>query len=215
MLGARAVTVGLHGRLLASPLRCAAGRLFTQSSKHTLPSSTSARKNREMFDLSEGEGLARGRTRKIKNRCYVWKNFRVILLKGGPHTLAPYYEGGSNRMLGCPSDPGDRRKHQVELVGTYRGNLGRGIACRSSQRRERERERESMSDYPFKPEPSTSNEVRDRPPAWKIAAPPPSFARPCHRSVSLQAPVTGGCSKPRTRHRLWVRLEALVFRIHR
>ena len=171
-----------------------------------------------MFDLSQGEGLARGEHEKSKIDVMFWKNFRVILPKGGPHTLAPYYEGGSNRMLGCPSDPGDRRKHQVELVGTYRGNLGRGIACRSSQRRdrdrERERERESMSDNPFKPEPSTSNEVRDRPPAWKIAA-RPATPRPCHRSVSLQAPVTGGCSKPRTRHRLWVRLEALVFRIHR
>ena len=47
-----------------------------------------------------------------------------------------------------------------------------------TEKRERERERESMSDNPFKPEPSTSNEVRDRPPAWKIAAPPPSFAPP-------------------------------------
>ena len=145
MLGARAVTVGLHGRLLASPLRCAAGRLFTQSSKHTLPSSTSARENREMFDLSEGDGLARGRTRKIKNRCYVWKNFRVILLKGGPHTLAPYYEGGSNRMLGCPSDPGDRRKHQVEPGWHVPRQPGKRHRLPFfTEKREREREREHV-----------------------------------------------------------------------
>ena len=125
------------------PRRCAALRAFVSSIE--TPSSTKPRKNREMCSVSISQRAKVslvGEHEKSKIDVMFWKNFRVILPKRGPHTLAPYYEGGSNRMLGCPSDPGDRRKHQVELVGTYRGNLGRGIACRSSQRRERERERE-------------------------------------------------------------------------